>query len=130
DGARTNDVYLIASSGQEKEPHKVTFDSSNDGNPHFGPDGRKLFFQRVEATGGNAPTSSQIYSVMLEHQDRDPDDAEEREAQAPQTPAAEGEEGAAPPRRGPQANRPPREIKIDWDGLKRRARQITRMPFA
>ncbi|HXS00503.1 MAG TPA: S41 family peptidase [Pyrinomonadaceae bacterium] len=131
DAARTNDVYLIASSGQEKEPHKITFDSSNDANPHFGPDGRKLFFQRVEATGGNAPTSSQIYSVLLEHQDRDPDDAEEREAQAPQPPAGEGEEGAAgPPRRGPQANRPPREIKIDWDGLKRRTRQITRMPFA
>jgi len=130
DATRTNDVYLIASSGQEKEPHKVTFDSSNDGNPHFGPDGRKLFFQRVENTGGNGQTSSQIYSVWLEHQDRDPDDAEEREAEAPE-PAAEGGEGApAPPRRGPAANRPPREIKIDWDGLKRRTRQITRMPFA
>ena len=31
--------------------------------------------------------------------------------------------------RGQQANRPPREIKMDWDGLKRRTRQITRMPF-
>jgi tricorn protease len=130
DAARTNDVYLIASSGQEKEPHKVTFDSSNDGNPHFGPDGRKLFFQRVEATAGNAPTSSQIYSVLLEHQDRDPDDAEEREAQSPAAAGGEDGEGAAgPPRRGPQANRPPREIKVDWDGLKRRTRQITRMPF-
>jgi tricorn protease len=89
-----------------------------------------LFFQRLENTGGNAPTSSQIYSVWLEHQDRDPDDAEEREAEAPR-PAAEGsEDPAAPPRRGPAANRPPREIKIDWDGLKRRTRQITRMPFA
>src|SRR6185369_13186462 len=130
DAARTNDVYLIASSGQEKEPHKVTFDSSNDGNPHFGPDGRKLFFQRVEGTGGGAPTSSQIYSVLLEHQDRDPDDAEEREAQAPTGGGGEDGDGAAgPPRRGPQANRPPREIKVDWDGLKRRTRQVTRMPF-
>jgi tricorn protease len=133
DAARTNDVYMIASSGQEKEPHRVTFDSSNDSNPHFGPDGRKLFFQRIEASaGGNAPNSSQIYSVLLEHQDKDPDDAEEREAEAPQQPAGEGGEGAAPagpPRRGPQANRPPREIKMDWDGLKRRTRQITRMPF-
>src|SRR5689334_13165311 len=124
DAARTNDVYLIASSGQDKEPHKVTFDASNDGNPHFGPDGRKLFFQRIE-TNGAERTSSQIYSVWLEHQDRDPDDAEEREAEAPQ---ALGEEGA-PPRRGPAVNRPAREIKIDWDGLKRRTRQVTRMPF-
>src|SRR6185503_15996086 len=130
DAARTSDIYLIASSGQEKEPHKVTFDSNNDANPYFGPDGRKLFFQRLEGTGGTTP-SVQIYSVWLEHQDRDPDDAEEREAEPPQPPAGEGGEGAgaAPPRRGPQANRPPREIKVDWDGLKRRTRQVTRMPF-
>ena len=127
DASRTNDVYLIASSGQEKEPHKVTFDSNNDGNPHFGPDGRKLFFQRVEQSGGNAPNSAQIYSVWLERQDRDPDDAEEREAEAPQ-PGADGGDGAPPVRR-PAARTPPREIKIDWDGLKRRTRQITRMPF-
>ena len=81
DAARTNDVYMIASSGQEKEPHKVTFDSANDGSPTFGPDGRKLFFQRVEGTGGNTP-SVQLYSVWLERQERDPDDAEEREAEA------------------------------------------------
>src|SRR5215510_10494001 len=99
DAARTNDVYLIASSGQEKEPHKVTFDASNDSNPHFGPDGRKLFFQRVEnAGGGNPPTSSQIYSVWLEHQDRDPDDAEERgETEASPSVAEDGEGVVAPP---------------------------------
>ena len=129
DAARTNDVYLIAASGQEKEPHRVTFDSNNDGNPHFAPDGRKLFFQRVEATGAsNQPNSAQIYSVWLEHQDRDPDDAEEREtASDSQQPAGEGAEGA--PVRRPVNRTPPREIKIDWDGLKRRTRQITRMPF-
>ena len=126
DASRTNDVYLIASSAQEKEPHKVTFDASNDGSPHFGPDGRKLFFQRVETAGGER-TSAQIYSVWLERQDRDPDDGEEREAEAP---PAVGEDGApVPTRRAPAVNRPPREIKIDWDGLKRRTRQITRMPF-
>jgi tricorn protease len=133
DASRTNDIYVIAASGQEKEPHKITFDSNNDGNPHFGPDGRKLFFQRIEpTTGGAAPNSSQIYSVWLERQERDPDDAEEREAEAPQQPPAEGgEAGQAGPavRRGPPANRPPRDIKMDWDGMKRRTRQITRMPF-
>src|SRR5207237_7419905 len=98
-----------------------------------GSDGRKLYFQRVEASGGNTPNSIQIYSVWLEHQDRDPDDAEEREAQPPVAPAGggEGDEAApAPPvRRGPPANRPPREIKMDFAGLKRRTRQVTRMPF-
>jgi tricorn protease len=132
DASRTSDVFLIAASGEEKEPHKVTFDSNNDANPRFAPDGRKLFFQRVEASGGNTP-SAQIYSMWLERQERDPDDAEEREATAqPAMPQAEsgGEEGAAPtPRRLPPANRPPREIKMDWAGIKHRTRQITRMPF-
>lgn len=129
---RTSDIYLIASSGSEKEAHKITFDSNNDANPVFSADGRKLYFQRVEATGGNTPNSVQIYSVVLEHLDRDPDDAEERaEAETPAMPA-EGSEGAATPpgRRGPAERRgPPREIKMDWAGMKRRTRQITRMPF-
>ena len=133
DITRTSDVYLIASSGAEKEAHKVTFDSNSDINPWFAADGRKLFFQRIEATGGNTPNSVQIYSIALEHLDRDPDDAEER-AEAEPAPAvpAEGAEGAATPaaRRGPAVRPgPPREIKMDWAGMKRRTRQITRMPF-
>jgi len=132
DAARTSDIYLIAAAGDDKTPHKVTFDSNNDGNPQFSADGRKLYFQRVESTGGNTPNSVQLYSVLLEHQDRDPDDAEERaEAEPPQReapPAGEAGEGAPPVRR-PPANRPPREIKMDWAGMKRRTRQVTRMPF-
>jgi tricorn protease len=128
DASRTADVYMVASTGENQVPHKVTFDSNNDANPKFGPDGRKLYFQRVELSGGNTPSSTQIYSVWLERQDRDPDDAEERETQAPGT-AEEGEGPAPGPRRPPAANRPPREIKVDWDGLKRRTRQVTRMPF-
>ncbi|HEY0728133.1 MAG TPA: S41 family peptidase, partial [Pyrinomonadaceae bacterium] len=133
DISRTADIYLVAASGAEKEPHRVTFDSNSDGNPVFGPDGRKLFFQRVEATGNTSqPNSVQIYSMWLERQEKDPDDPEEREAEPPATPpaAAEGGEGAAPAARPrPPANRPLREIKMDWDGMKRRTRQITRMPF-
>jgi tricorn protease len=132
DISRTTDIYVIASSGAEKEAHRVTSDSNNDASPQFGPDGRKLFFQRVEATGNTSqPNSVQIYSMWLEHQDKDPDDPEEREAEPPAAPPAEGVEGGAPPaaRPRPQANRPPREIKMDWEGMKRRTRQITRMPF-
>jgi tricorn protease len=128
DAARTSDIYVIASSGEEKEPHKVTFDSNNDINPRFGPDGRKLFFQRITATGaGNAV---QLYSVWLEHLDRDPDDAEEREAEVQSTSSqGEGADGAVGPRRQAPANRPVRDIKMDWAGMKHRTRQITRMPF-
>jgi tricorn protease len=129
DISRNSDIYLIAASGEDKEPHKITFDSSSDGNPRFSPDGRKLYFQRNEPTGGNTP-SIQIYSVWLERLERDPDDPEERESESPQ-PAAQGEggEGATPPARRPPANRPPREIKVDWAGMRHRTRQITRMPF-
>ncbi|HEY6805763.1 MAG TPA: S41 family peptidase [Pyrinomonadaceae bacterium] len=126
DAARTSDIYIIAASGEEKEPHRVTFDSNNDINPQFGPDGRKLFFERVASTGGT--NSVQLYSVWLEHLDRDPDDAEEREADtAANAPQGDGPEGQ--PVRRPPANRPPHETKMDWDGMRHRTRQITRMPF-
>ena len=126
DASRTSDVFVIASSGEEKEPHKITFDSNNDINPQFGPDGRKLFFERIASTGGT--NSVQIYSVWLEHLDRDPDDAEEREAEAAaNAPQGEGAEGT--PARRPPANRPPHETKMDWAGMRHRTRQITRMPF-
>jgi tricorn protease len=127
---------MVAASGQEREPHKVTFDSNSDVNPSFAPDGKKLFFQRVEGTTGTAPTSIQIYSVIMERLERDPDDPEERAETEPADPAGEGGEGAAPGaaggRRGPGADRrtPPKEIKVDWGGLKRRTRQVTRMPFS
>jgi len=126
DASRTSDVFVIASSGEEKEPHKITFDSNNDINPQFGPDGRKLFFERIASTGGT--NSVQIYSVWLEHLDRDPDDAEEREAE-PATNAPQGEGAEGTPARRPPANRPPHETKMDWAGMRHRTRQITRMPF-
>ena len=63
DSSRTSDIYMISASGAEKEPHKVTFDSSNDGNPRFSPDGRKLYFQRVEADGGNTPSVQDLFSL-------------------------------------------------------------------
>ena len=132
DVSRNSDIFLISTGGEDKEPHKITFDSSSEGNPRFSPDGRKLYFQRNEPTGGNTP-SIQIYSVWLERLERDPDDPEERETEQPAQPAqstqGEAGEGATPPARRPQGNRPPREIKVDWAGMRHRTRQITRMPF-
>jgi tricorn protease len=132
DESRTTDVYILASSGQEKEPHKVTFDSYDERGPRFSPDGRKLFFVRSESTGGGGGggfgnASIQLYSVGLEKLDRDPDDPEERaEAENPQPGAGEAEAGT--PRR-PTGPRPPHETKMDWAGMKHRTRQITRVPF-
>ncbi len=134
DASRTTDIYVVSSSGTDKEAHKVTFDSYDERSPRFSPDGRKLFFVRTDSIGGGGGgfgnASVQIYSVGLEKLERDPDDPEER----PETPAfqgppaGEGEEGAGPQRR-PTGPRPPHETKMDWVGMKRRTRQITRMPF-
>ena len=136
DASRTTDIYVIASSGAEKEAHKVTFDSYDERTPRFSPDGRKLFFIRSDAIGGAQGATNpsvQIYSVGLEKLDRDPDDPEERaEAESAQPGAGEGGEGPGQgtgPQRRPMGPRPPHETKMDWAGMKRRTRQITRMPF-
>ena len=133
DASRTSDIYVIASSGEEKQAHKVTFDSYDERGPRFSPDGRKLFFVRSDSTGGGGggfgSVSVQIYSVALERLERDPDDPEERpEAEAGSQ--ADSAEGPGPlTGRRPAANRPPHETKMDWAGMKRRTKQITRMPF-
>ena len=131
DASRNSDIYLISSSGEDKQAHKITFDSYDEYRPRFAPDGRRLFFVRSDLTGGGGGfgnASAQIYSVGLERLDRDPDDPEERpEADTPQPGAGDGGEAPSAPRR--PANRPPHETKVDWAGLKHRTRQITRMPF-
>jgi tricorn protease len=123
DYVRTSDIYLIPSGGGEER--KITFDSFNEGNPQFTHDGRKLLFVRTDTLGEQR--SSQIYSVVLEREDRDPADPEDR----PDGADAQDQAGDQPGRRpGAQRNTPPRDVNIDWAGLKRRTRQITRMPFA
>lgn len=126
DHTRTSDIYLMPSAGGEE--HKVTFDSANEMQPRFSPDGRKLYFLRSEPQSGGQP-SAQLYSVVLERQDRDPDDPEER-AETPETPEGEANSQGGPRRPAAVRNQQVREIPIDWAGLKRRTRQITRMPFA
>lgn len=124
DASRTNDVYLIPAAGGDER--KVTFDSYADVNPQFSPDGRKLFFVRNEGGGfgGGAQGGAQLYVVTLEREERDPTDTEER----PETEMSDPAEAAR--RAQAQRNQPPRDVQIDWAGLKRRTRQVTRMPFS
>jgi len=127
DYVRTSDIYLVPSAGGEE--HKVTFDSFNEGNPQFTHDGKKLFFVRTDAgLGGGDQRSSQIYSVALEREDRDPADPEDR----PEGGDLQDQSNEAVTRRvaGLQRNAPPKDVNIDWAGLKRRTSQVTRMPFA
>jgi tricorn protease len=129
DASRTTDIYVVATSGDDKQAHKVTFDSYDERGPRFSPDGRKLFFVRSDSIGGGGGgfgnASVQIYSVGLERLDRDPDDPEDRpEAEQP----APGDSETPVPQRRP-AVRPPHETKMEWAGMKHRTRQVTRMPF-
>jgi tricorn protease len=130
DYVRTSDVILIESVPREtvasgaparvNAERRVTFDSYNDTNPRFAPDGRKLYFTRSDGFGGGGPagSGSQIYSVTLEREEQDPEDPQER-----------SDADAAEPR-ARQTDQTPRTIAIDWAGLKRRTRQVTRMPFS
>jgi tricorn protease len=119
DYVRTSDVYLVPSTGGEER--KVTFDSYNEGSPRFAPNGRKLYFLRGEGFGGRGGggAGSQIYAITLEREDRDPEEPAER----PDTTEQAGENRQRPAE-------PSGPVNIDWAGLKRRTRQITRMPFA
>src|SRR5262245_13616729 len=126
DQTRDTDVYLVPSAGGEER--KVTFDSYSDLNPRFSPDGRKLFFVRSEGGGfgGGGQSSAQIYAITLEREDRDPNDPEMRLEQS----EAADQEGGQRRAGTPQRNQLAKEINIDWAGLERRTRQVTRMPFA
>jgi len=124
DEARQTDIWLVPSAGGA-EPRKVTFDSYPDRLPRFSSDGRKLYFIRMESTGmggfGGAAdlASSQIWVTYLERLDKDPN--------APEEPAEDADGPAAAMRRAQQQSQPPKEIRIDWDGLKRRTWQVTRV---
>jgi tricorn protease len=128
DVSRSNDVYLIPAVGGDAV--KVTFDSLSEMNPQFSADSKKLYFIRMEGDQGDGPgggrPSSQIFCIPLEKQDKDPDETEV--AVAPD-PAAAGEgapEGRRPMGAGAGRVGPAKEPKIDWAGLKRRTRQVTR----
>ncbi|HYG12230.1 MAG TPA: S41 family peptidase [Pyrinomonadaceae bacterium] len=134
DFTRNSDIYIAPAGGGEER--KVSFDSFNEVNARFSPDGKKLYFQRVDQSSFSSLTSVQVYSVMLERLERDPDDPEERAEQeaaqaAAQRPSGEaGAEGAGAARMNPAQRPAPKPVNIDWVGLKRRTRQLTRMPFA
>jgi len=120
DVSRSSDVYLIPSSGGEEK--KITFDSASEANPRFSADGTKVYFVRREGDmSSEARPSSQIFCIYLEKLTKDPDEPEERaDGSAPD---------ASPEMRRPLAARNvvrPKTPVIDWAGLKRRTRQVTR----
>jgi tricorn protease len=127
DQTRNTDIFLIpAAGGQER---KVTFDSYSERQPRFSADGKKLYYTLSEGGGfgggGGRGGGGQLWVVALERQDHDPSDAEDRGEDQDTQPAAGTGRGG----RGNAAPQPVKDVNIDWDGLKRRTHEITRMPF-
>jgi tricorn protease len=118
DVTRSTDVYLIPSTGGEEK--KITFDSADEGNPRFSADGTKVYFIRREGEiTVDARPASQIFCVPLEKLTRDPDEPEQRPDGSTEGGPGTGRAMAA---RTVTAKTP----TIDWAGLKRRTRQVTR----
>src|SRR5262249_9753464 len=105
--------------------------------PMWTPDGRRLLFLAGTGQRGNAGTSVQqtllqVYSVALTREDKNLADRgidSEEEAVAAERLARQraGEAAAAARSGGEQGGRPPTEVKIDFDGINRRARQVSRL---
>jgi tricorn protease len=111
--SRTADIYLVPAVGGEAR--RVTVDAYGESTPRFSPDGKTLYFLRstgLEAQIGGPPQAD-IYAVELARQTTDPDDPEAESA-----------------RRGADRDTAPAPVEIDWPGLERRTRQVTRMPAA
>ncbi|HET7039186.1 MAG TPA: hypothetical protein VFH97_04820, partial [Gemmatimonadales bacterium] len=130
--SRTTEIYLVPAAGGDPRP--VTFDGYGESNPRFSPDGKTLFFLRstgLEAQIGGPPQAD-IYAVELARQLTDPDDPEAADhadnRRSTQMPAESGRGSGRQSARSADSTRSP--VEIDWPGLERRTRQITRMPSA
>ena len=125
DVSRSSDIYLMPAAGGDVR--KVSFDSLSEMNPRFSADGRKLYFTRMDGDfGGDVRPTSQIYCTPLEKLDKDPEEADAAPADAGEAPA-EGRRPTGPGGPGGGRVTPVKDLKIDWAGLKRRTRQVTRV---
>src|SRR5439155_20482110 len=113
-------VYIIAATGGQER--RVTGpDSYSDMGAHWTPDGKRLVYLSGVDSGNIGQTgrsTAQLWSVMLATEDKDPADRGVDSEAA----AAEADRPARPA--GRPDTRP--EVKIDFDRLERRARQLTR----
>ncbi len=130
----TTNIYLtpvVSRAGQERV---VTFDSDGSRQPKFSADSKKLYFTRFAGGGGGrggrggGGGGAQIYVIALEKQDHDPEDTDTADADAEAAPSTLLLVVAAVAAETPRRMLPVKDAVIDWDGLKRRTREVTRMP--
>jgi tricorn protease len=126
-------VYVVPAEGGE-ERRVTDADAYSESSALWTPDGKALVYlagSDVGNIGQGGRSTAQVYVVALTRQDKDPGDngidSEEEAARAERTrpggrPRPEGFEGRGPD--GAGAGKV--EVKIDFDRMARRARQVTR----
>lgn len=120
-------VHIVqAEGGQERMLDREDLFSTT--GARWTPDGKKLIFLAGMMQGGSATvrqTVLQLYSVALEKEDKNPVDRgvdDEQQAQAAEQtarPRPGGTPGAAEAKKI--------EVRVDWDGMSRRIRRLTRL---
>jgi len=122
-------VFVNAiSGGQERRITDETMFADSDA--RWTPDGKKIIFLGGYVQGGSATlrdNRAALFSVSLQKEETNPLDRgvdSEEEAAAAERQGAP--RGAGPGGRSAGAQAPP-EVKIDWDQLARRVRQLTRI---
>jgi tricorn protease len=122
-------VYIAPIGGGEE--HHVSDDSLlySESNPVWTADGQYLVFTSAEgfsngiATQGGINTTMELWVLSLRDRDRDPMNRDiDNEAQGLAAEAAARQAGG---RGGAGAAQPPPDVRIDWNGLPRRATQLT-----
>jgi tricorn protease len=127
-------VYLIPADGGK--PRRITDDDSySETSAHWTPDGKRIVYLAgvdVANIGQSGQSTAQIYSISLTPEDKDPRDTgvdSEEQANAAENSSSRPNPPTNRPGAG-RANRPAAqsstEVKIDFEGIARRARQLTR----
>ncbi|HYA97981.1 MAG TPA: biopolymer transporter Tol, partial [Methylomirabilota bacterium] len=120
-------VYLVqVAGGEERRLSDDVLFSSYD--PRFTPDGKKLIFLGGYVQGGSATlrdNSAALYSASLTREEKDPMSRDIDDEEAGRAADREQRERAIPQRPGQEPRQV--EVKIDFDGLERRIRAVTRL---
>jgi len=121
-------VFVIPSAGGEEKRVGDTESTRSETEPVWTKEGKKILFLGGDAQQGSAVTrrgSTQLYSVSLTKEDKNPADrgvdSEDEAVATPRNPRTGGTGGDGEGARSP-------EVKIDFDGIARRVRQLTRLP--
>jgi len=137
DRTMRNHAYIAPSAGGEER--RITDDSLSfsENSAVWTADGRFIIYISsagtgggVASTGGGAQNQVQLMVLPLRAQDRDPlnrDIDNEAQALASEATGARGggARGGGAAAGGGAGQQPPVEVKIDWDGLTKRARRLT-----